>query len=100
MANQPGALVISLDFELHWGVRDHVARDDALYRRLTDARRAVANCWRCSWRVGSVPPGPPSDSSSPRPVMRSIPTCPPNGRSTHAQSSIPTSRQSGLDEEA
>ncbi len=28
MANQPGALVISLDFELHWGVRDHVTRDD------------------------------------------------------------------------
>ena len=24
MADRPGALVISLDFELHWGVRDHV----------------------------------------------------------------------------
>jgi peptidoglycan/xylan/chitin deacetylase (PgdA/CDA1 family) len=41
--NQPGALVISLDFELHWGVRDHVGRDDALYRRLPEARRAVAD---------------------------------------------------------
>lgn len=38
---RPGALVISLDFELHWGVRDHVGRDDALYRRLDQARRAV-----------------------------------------------------------
>jgi len=37
----PGALVISLDFELHWGVRDHVGREDALYGRLTAARQAV-----------------------------------------------------------
>lgn len=43
VANRPGALVISLDFELHWGVRDHVTRDDALYGRLPDARRAVAD---------------------------------------------------------
>jgi peptidoglycan/xylan/chitin deacetylase (PgdA/CDA1 family) len=43
MAKRPGALVISLDFELHWGVRDHVTRDDALYGRLPDARRAVAD---------------------------------------------------------
>ncbi len=41
MPDRPGALVISLDFELHWGMRDHVARDDALYRRLPEARRAV-----------------------------------------------------------
>jgi peptidoglycan/xylan/chitin deacetylase (PgdA/CDA1 family) len=39
--DRPGALVISLDFELHWGVRDHVGRDDALFRRLPEARRAV-----------------------------------------------------------
>jgi hypothetical protein len=38
----PGALVISLDFELHWGVRDHVGRQDVRYGRLTEARRAVA----------------------------------------------------------
>jgi hypothetical protein len=43
MPARPGALVISLDFELHWGLRDHVARDDDLYRRLTEARRAVAD---------------------------------------------------------
>ncbi len=36
-----GALVISLDFELHWGVRDHVGRQDDLYRRLPAARQAV-----------------------------------------------------------
>ncbi len=41
MPDRPGALVISLDFELHWGVRDHVTRDDPLYGRLTEARRAV-----------------------------------------------------------
>lgn len=34
--------MISLDFELHWGVRDHVTRDDALYHRLRAAREAVA----------------------------------------------------------
>ncbi len=43
MANRPGALVISLDFELHWGVRDHITRDDALYGRLRNARVAVAD---------------------------------------------------------
>ena len=43
MANRPGGLVISLDFELHWGIRDHVRRDDAQYGRLPDARRAVAD---------------------------------------------------------
>jgi len=41
MADQPGALVISLDFELHWGVRDHVTRGDPLYQRLPCARTAV-----------------------------------------------------------
>ena len=44
--NRPGALVISLDFELHWGVRDHVTRDDALYRHLINARGAVADLLR------------------------------------------------------
>ena len=43
MARQPGALVISLDFELHWGLRDHTKRTDALYRRLPDARSAVTS---------------------------------------------------------
>jgi hypothetical protein len=42
-SDQPGALVISLDFELHWGVRDHVGPHDALYGRLTEARRAVVD---------------------------------------------------------
>jgi peptidoglycan/xylan/chitin deacetylase (PgdA/CDA1 family) len=41
MAKRPGALVISLDFELHWGLRDHVTRDDPLFGRLPDARKAV-----------------------------------------------------------
>ncbi len=41
MPDRPGALVISLDFELHWGLRDHVRRDDAAYGRLVEARRAV-----------------------------------------------------------
>jgi hypothetical protein len=38
----PGALVISLDFEQHWGVRDQVRRHDALYGLLSEGRRAVA----------------------------------------------------------
>jgi hypothetical protein len=36
-----GALVISLDFELHWGVRDHTPLDGAERKRLLKAR-AVA----------------------------------------------------------
>jgi hypothetical protein len=40
---RPGALVISLDFELHWGLRDHVGRDDPLYVRLPAARQAVVD---------------------------------------------------------
>jgi hypothetical protein len=40
-SDRPGALVISLDFELHWGIRDHVSRDDAAYRSLPEERRAV-----------------------------------------------------------
>ena len=42
MPDRPGALVISLDFELHWGVRDHVApRRMLCTARLPEARRAV-----------------------------------------------------------
>lgn len=39
--DRPGALVISLDFELHWGLRDHVGREDERYARLPVARQAV-----------------------------------------------------------
>ena len=35
--------MISLDFELHWGMRDHVTRNDAPYGRLPSARRAVTD---------------------------------------------------------
>jgi hypothetical protein len=46
-----GALVISLDFELHWGVRDK--RSVASYREnLLGARRAVRRCSRCSGSSG------------------------------------------------
>jgi peptidoglycan/xylan/chitin deacetylase (PgdA/CDA1 family) len=41
MTDRHGALVISLDFELHWGLRDHVAREDPRYERLVQARDAV-----------------------------------------------------------
>ena len=41
MTDRPGAMVISLDFELHWGQRDHVTRNDALYGRLAESRRAM-----------------------------------------------------------
>jgi peptidoglycan/xylan/chitin deacetylase (PgdA/CDA1 family) len=38
----PGALVISLDFELHWGVRDSVPLDGNERARLLSARRMVS----------------------------------------------------------
>ncbi len=37
----PGALVISLDFELHWGVRDHAGSDGPYRDRLLGTRVAV-----------------------------------------------------------
>lgn len=37
----PGALVISLDFELLWGVRDRIGGDDPYMRNLLGARLAV-----------------------------------------------------------
>jgi peptidoglycan/xylan/chitin deacetylase (PgdA/CDA1 family) len=40
--DRPGALVISLDFELHWGVRDHLRPHDPPYGRLKESRRAAA----------------------------------------------------------
>ena len=36
-----GALVISLDFELHWGVRDKCALDGPYRENLLGARRAI-----------------------------------------------------------
>ena len=39
--SQPGALVISLDFELHWGMRDHVGRHDPSYADLAASRPVV-----------------------------------------------------------
>ena len=94
MANQPGALVISLDFELHWGVRDHVTRHDALYCRLSNARAAVKDMLDVFVLGTFVLRGRPSDFSLPRPVTRSRPRSQSNGRIPPA-SSIPTSRRSG-----
>ena len=37
----PGAFVISLDFELHWGVRDHVPLNEAERTRLLAARAGI-----------------------------------------------------------
>jgi hypothetical protein len=37
----PGALVISLDFELHWGIRDHADRTTAAYADLAPSRQVV-----------------------------------------------------------
>src|SRR6202034_133682 len=36
-----GALVISLDFELHWGMRDHTAVDPVVTRSLVASRSMV-----------------------------------------------------------
>lgn len=38
----PGALVISLDFELHWGIRDHTGVGTAGFDQLAASRRTVA----------------------------------------------------------
>jgi len=43
---QKGALVISLDFELHWGVRDHRRIDGTERQRLLSARRVVPEILR------------------------------------------------------
>jgi peptidoglycan/xylan/chitin deacetylase (PgdA/CDA1 family) len=40
-SQRPGALVISLDFELHWGVRDHTPLDEAERARLLAARACI-----------------------------------------------------------
>ena len=39
----PGALVISLDFELHWGIRDHADRTTAAYADLAPSRQVVTD---------------------------------------------------------
>jgi len=38
---KPGALVISLDFELHWGVRDRLSAEGPYRANLLGARAAV-----------------------------------------------------------
>lgn len=37
----PGALVVSLDFELHWGMRDHVKPGDRSFTELEPSRQVV-----------------------------------------------------------
>lgn len=41
MTKKPGALVISLDFELHWGVRDQFNAEDAYTANLLGARTVI-----------------------------------------------------------
>jgi len=45
--SRPGALVISLDFELHWGMRDHVDRQSPTYAELADSRAVVSDMATC-----------------------------------------------------
>ena len=42
-SDSPGALVISLDFELHWGIRDHAGRTSAAYTDLAPSRQVVSD---------------------------------------------------------
>lgn len=42
-ASAAGALVISLDFELHWGMRDHVSRQSPAFADLVASRQVVAD---------------------------------------------------------
>lgn len=46
MDSTPPALVLSLDFELHWGVRDRVRTADAYARNLSGVRSAVPRLLR------------------------------------------------------
>jgi peptidoglycan/xylan/chitin deacetylase (PgdA/CDA1 family) len=39
----PGALVVSLDFELYWGMRDHVRRDSPAFADLAASRQVVTD---------------------------------------------------------
>jgi hypothetical protein len=41
VSHRPGALVVSLDFELHWGVRDHCPPGSAYERNLLGAREVI-----------------------------------------------------------
>jgi len=41
--DRPGALVISLDFELHWGMRDHTGADSLEFADLVPSRRTVTD---------------------------------------------------------
>jgi hypothetical protein len=42
-STRPGALVISLDFELHWGMRDHLDRSDPAFAQLSSSRQVVSD---------------------------------------------------------
>jgi hypothetical protein len=42
-----GAMVISLDFELHWGMRDHVDRHNPVYADLAPSRQVVSDLATC-----------------------------------------------------
>ena len=41
-SSKPGALVISLDFEMHWGMRDHADRRSAAFADLSTSRQVVS----------------------------------------------------------
>jgi peptidoglycan/xylan/chitin deacetylase (PgdA/CDA1 family) len=42
-STRPGALVISLDFELHWGMRDHVDSRNPAFAQLSSSRQVVSD---------------------------------------------------------
>jgi len=42
-STHPGALVISLDFELHWGMRDRLDSQDPAFAQLSASRRVVSD---------------------------------------------------------
>jgi peptidoglycan/xylan/chitin deacetylase (PgdA/CDA1 family) len=99
VADRPGALVISLDFELHWGIRDHVTRDDALYGRLPCARAAVAEMVRlfvardirATWATVGFLFGSTRDE---------VDSCEPGERPTYSRSELdPYVEAIGIDEE-
>jgi len=99
MPDRPGALVVSLDFELHWGMRDHVGRNDPAFGRLLEARRAVVDLLalfterniRATWAtVGFLFASTRDELEAHRPELRP----------TYARAELdPYSEQIGADEE-
>ena len=98
--SQPGALVISLDFELHWGMRDHVDRSSPAYADLADSRRIVTDLADLFAERGIRATWATVGSSSHRPPTRLAPHLPDRRPAYDPPISTPTASRWAHDEEA